>query len=119
MIRTYLQFELDEGNAQQLVDVFRHHRILETSVAQQGCHSAELTLSGDGSRAIVTATWDDAAAYARWTGRSDRGSLADEISQLLTDPIDSDTTGNEFRIAHMAVPTNQHQPKQEEDLRHE
>lgn len=107
MIRTYLHFELDGGSADRLVNLFRHHQILENSVAQQGCHSAELTLSSDGSRAIVTATWDNPEAYARWTGRPDRGDLAGEISALLTVPIDSSTKGNEYRVAHMARPVHQ------------
>lgn len=112
MIRTYLQFELEAGGAERLVDLFRDHRILETSVAQQGCHSAELTLSSDGSRAIVTATWDDLEAYARWTGRPDRGYLAAEISALLTVPIDAATTGREYRIAHRAMPSPDGPPRQ-------
>jgi quinol monooxygenase YgiN len=116
MIRTYLHFEIDDGGAERLVSLFRHHQILENSVAQQGCHSAELTLSSDGSRAIVTATWDDPDAYARWTGRHDRGDLAGEISKLLTVPIDSNTTGRQYRIAHMATPSH-HSPPQQEEMR--
>ena len=118
VIRTYLHFRVDDGSAEQLVTLFRHHRILETSVAQQGCHSAELTLSRDGRRAIVTATWEDPEAYARWTGRPDRGVLADEISDLLTVPINSSTKGSQYRIAHMALPALQN-PLKQEDLRHE
>ena len=113
MIRTYLQFEVGDGSAEQLVDLFRNYRILETAVAQQGCHSAELTLSSDGSRAIVTATWDDPESYARWTCRPDRGDLAGEISELLTIPINSTTTGSQYRIALMASPAHQSPPRQE------
>lgn len=117
MIRTYLHFELKEGNSERLVDLFRHHRILETSVAQPGCHSAELTLSDNESRATVTATWDDPEAYARWTARLDRGRLAREISRLLAEPIDAATRGSTYRIAHQAVPLPEGAPHQQEEIR--
>lgn len=117
MIRTYLRFELGVGRADQLVNFFREHRILETSVAQSGCHSAELTVSTDESHAIVTATWDDPQAYARWTSRPDRGLLSAEISRLLTVPIDAGTRGSEYRIAHIAQPAQGGHPPEQEDLR--
>lgn len=117
MIRTYLSFELDDGRAEQLVSLFRDHRILEISVAQRGCHSAELTVSTDESHAIVTATWDNPEAYARWTSRSDRGRLSAEISRLLTVPIDAATKGSEYRIAHIAQPDHREHPLEREDQR--
>ncbi len=88
MIRTLLEFELAPGKADAFVDFFDRHDILATAVAQDGCSSAELMLSADGSRAVVTATWSDAAAYAAWTSRSDRGQQAGELSTYLRDDID-------------------------------
>ncbi len=99
MIRTYLRFELIEGRAGQFVELFRSHRVLETSVAQDGCLSAELTLSEDERVATVTATWTDRAAYGRWTGRRDRGELATDLNQVLATPIGEATVGEVFDIA--------------------
>ena len=116
MIRTYLRFQLGHDSAERLVTLFKDHQILETSISQSGCHSAELTVSSDGTRAIVTATWDDPEAYERWTSRPDRGLLATEINELLTVPIDASTRGSQYRIAHVAVPSFGRQPQEQEDM---
>jgi len=99
MIRTYLRFELVDRGADAFVDLFRRHRVLETSVAQDGCVSAELTLGDDGRTAMVTAAWTDRAAYDRWTRRSDRGDLAAELNQVLAAPIGESTVGEICDVA--------------------
>jgi quinol monooxygenase YgiN len=103
MIRTFLQFDLVEGGADALVELFRRHRVLETSVAQDGCISAELTLDEAGRTATVTAAWSDGAAYDRWTSRSDRGELADELNQVLATPIGEATVGEIYDVAWTAA----------------
>lgn len=100
MIRTYLEFLPKEGRAEPLLHKFRELRILETSAAHPGCRNAEFTVSEDGRRVIVTASWDDQEAYDRWVGRSDRGDLAAELSPLLEEPISAATRGGVFRVEH-------------------
>lgn len=103
MIRTYLTFDLKEGKAEELVEMFRERAILDTSAAQPGCQSAELTISQDGSQAIATAVWDDLAAYEMWTSRADRGSHTEVISALLSKPMGPETIGGQFTVALSVV----------------
>lgn len=93
MIRTFLEFELAPGGAEVLLAVFERHRILDVSVEQPGCESAELTITEDRSRAIVTAVWSERSAYDAWTSRGDRSDLADELNKALLRPIDETTVG--------------------------
>lgn len=97
-IRTYLELELRPGAAAGLLAFFDRRNILRTSVAQAGCRSAELTVSNDEAVAVVTAVWDDAAAYQRWVSRTDRADDADELSSFLMRPVGPETVGRVFSI---------------------
>lgn len=103
MIRTYLHLDVADGQSGNLVRAFKDLRILETSVEEPGCLSAELTLSEDGRQAIVTATWDSVGGYTRWTSSPDRASYAEVVSQWLAAPLGPDSTGKRFTVAHSAV----------------
>lgn len=98
MIRTFLEFSVRPGKAADLVAFFEREAFLSTSVAQDGCHSAELTMSDDGLTALVTATWDDRAAYDRWVQRPDREATGAELSELLTSPVGGQTVGKVFDV---------------------
>ncbi len=100
MIRTVLNLDIAPGAADDLVAAFRTNRILETSLAQEGCTSTEIAISQDGRAAIVTATWDDEDAYARWTARSDRGTTSEVLSQHLATPLTPEVVGQVYRVAH-------------------
>lgn len=100
MIRTVLTLQVRPGHAEQLVTAFRDAEILETSLAQDGCLSTEIAVSTDGSEAIVTATWEDRAAYDRWTSRRDRGSTADRLNPHLRVPLDAGRVGQVYDVAH-------------------
>lgn len=100
MIRTILRLDVAPGHAAALVGLFRDRKILETSLEQPGCIETEIVLSQDETEAIVTALWDDEDAYARWTARSDRGSLSDQITAHLTAPLAAETVGRIYRVAH-------------------
>lgn len=102
MVRTVLTLTVASGEADRLVAAFRTLEILETSVVQEGCLSAELAVSSDGNEAIVTATWVDEAAYERWTSRTDRGATAGELSAHLAVPLSAETVGRIYRVAHHA-----------------
>lgn len=105
MIRTYLEFELADGKADGFVAFFEREEILSTAVAQEGCRSAELTLSPDGSTALVTALWDDPEAYDRWTSRSDRADLTDELNSFLRQPLGASSIGRAYRVASVGEAT--------------
>ena len=76
MIRTFLDFAVKAGHAEALATEFERLAILDTSVAQPGCTSAEMSVSEDGTTVTVTATWDSPDAYASWTSRGVRSSRA-------------------------------------------
>lgn len=97
-IRTYLELDLEPGAAGGLAAFFDRRDILRTATAQPGCRSAELTISSDGEVAVVTAVWDDAAAYQRWVSRADREDDADELSSFLKRPIGAETVGRVFGV---------------------
>lgn len=100
MIRTTLILEVRPGHAEPLVAVFREHGILTAAVAQPGCHSAEIGVTEDGSEAVVTATWEDADAYAVWTSRPDRTAMAEVINPHLRVPLGESTVGRVYRIGY-------------------
>ena len=93
MIRTFLDFAVKPGHAEALAAEFERLAILDTSVAQPGCTSAEMSVSDDGTTVTVTATWDSPEAYASWTSRGDRGPLADQLNVHLSRPLDAATVG--------------------------
>jgi len=90
--------EVQPGAAEGLAAFFDRRDILRTATAQPGCRSAELTISSDGGVAVVTAVWDDAAAYERWVSRADREDDADELSSFLKRPVNAETVGRVFRV---------------------
>ena len=67
MIRTFLDLRVKPGHAERLAAAFERLAILDESVAQSGCSSADLSVSADGTTVTVTATWDSTEAYAAWT----------------------------------------------------
>lgn len=99
MIRTFLELPLADGAADGLVAFFDRQGILTNAAAQDGCLGAELTIAEDGRSAIVTALWADAAAYDRWTSRTDRTDLADELNTFLDGTVGPATVGRANRVA--------------------
>lgn len=100
MIRTVLTLPVKPGEGEALVATFRRLQILETSMAQDGCLSTEISIAEDGIQAIVTATWRDREAYGVWTARTDRGSHSAEISRHLREPLTAQTVGVVYDVAH-------------------
>ena len=100
MLRTMLRFDIREGAADDLLALFRERDILEMSVAQPGCLSSEFCVAEDGSHVIVTATWEDEDAYARWTSRTDRGDHMEAINRHLRAPMTAATQGGRYRVVH-------------------
>jgi heme-degrading monooxygenase HmoA len=98
VIRTFLDLRVRPGHADKLAAAFRRLGILDASVAQPGCSSAELSVSADGTLVTVTATWDSDEAYAAWTSRADRGDLAAQLDDHLAEPLDASTIGRIHRV---------------------
>lgn len=98
MIRTYLEFDIKPGCADRFVQFFARNRILETATAQDGCESAEFTISEDGRSAIVTATWKTMDDYRLWTNRNDRDSLASGMTEFLTTQHTGERVGRQYEI---------------------
>lgn len=96
-----MKLKIKPGVASGLVGVFQRHGVLEESVALPGCHSAEIVISQDESEAIVTATWDDEAAYAGWTGKGSRSGPQVELNSYLREPLVSTTVADVYQIAHV------------------
>lgn len=103
MIRTVLTLKVAPGQADALVETFRELRILETSIAQEGCLATEIAVSEDQSEAIVTAAWVDRDAYARWTSRDDRGTHGETVSRHLREPLTAETVGAVYEVRHRRV----------------
>ena len=81
MIRTRLHLQANEGGAQQVLDFYRKRGILERSIAQPGCLSAEIGVSlTDSDRVTVSALWESEAAYQGWI---DQPSRAEDVTALL------------------------------------
>ena len=104
VIRTFLDLRVKPGHAEQLAAAFERLAILDESVAQSGCSSADLSVSADGTTVTVTATWDSTEAYAAWTSRDDRGDLADQLNEHLAQPLDAATVGRVHRILVSGAP---------------
>ncbi|MEM9563047.1 MAG: hypothetical protein AAGA93_10535 [Actinomycetota bacterium] len=104
MIRTFLELPLADGAAEGLVAFFEREQILANAAAQDGCLGAELTIAADGSAAIVTALWADAAAYDVWTSRRDRADQADELSSFLDGSVGAATVGRVTEVRLSADP---------------
>jgi quinol monooxygenase YgiN len=98
VIRTFLDLRVKAGHAEQLAAAFERLAILDQSVAQPGCASADLSVSADGTIVTVTATWDSPEAYALWTSRADRRDLAGQLNEHLAQPLDATTVGRVRRV---------------------
>lgn len=99
MIRTFLDLQVKPEHAEALIALFEAQAVVDQSVAQPGCHSAELSVSDDGLAVTVTAVWDSVAAYETWTARDDRASLSELINRHLAVPVTATTTGRIHRVA--------------------
>jgi len=62
-----------------------------------GCHDVSV-LSSEAD-ILVTATWDDAAAYQAWIDHPERNSSSDELNALLTNTIDARSVAALYDVA--------------------
>lgn len=101
MVRSVLTFTLRPGQRDEFVDTFRRLGVLEISSFQPGFLGAQLHLDlADPDLALVTATWESAAAYQGWLDNPVRDTLSAELDPLLI----GEPRGGLFERAHEVGP---------------
>jgi hypothetical protein len=83
-VRSLLVLQPRGGDYVALLEFFRRHDVLGLAVRHAGAWAAELhvPLSGVGP-VVVTAVWDDAAAYDGWRNHPVRASFNDDMQRLV------------------------------------
>jgi hypothetical protein len=104
MVRSVLYLQPRDGAHDALVDFYRRYDILATAVKAAGCRTTELhgPLDGEGP-ALVTALWDDEAAYPGWVDHDLRDNGRDELLTLIDVGDDGVPTGQVYRVAVAAA----------------
>ena len=93
------------GDHAALVDFFRRHDVLGLAVRHAGCWAAELhvPLNGVGP-VVVTAVWDDAAAYDGWRNHPVRANFNADMERLVEmEPPAVVAGGGVYRVAVAAA----------------
>lgn len=104
MIRSVLYLDPRGGDGEAIADFYRRHQVLERASGQEGCLGAELQLPTGASRAVlVTALWQDEAAYQGWVENPFRSANAEELAELV-EGFDSGVRGELYEIVVEAVP---------------
>lgn len=101
MVRSVLYLRPRNGDVAALVDFYRQNTILERAVAREGCRSCELQipLGNQEAAIVVTALWDDEAAYAGWLADDFRRGTAGRLSELVEDGSGESPRGDLYRVA--------------------
>ncbi len=105
MIVTVFPFRLScEGGANDLVEVFRRHRVLEMASQVEGCRGVYLAggVADGADRAYAVGLWDDTDAYQRWLDHPERQLASDDITALLQERDDLDVPGQVLTVLHSA-----------------
>jgi hypothetical protein len=83
-VRSLLVLQPRGGDHAALVDFFRRNDVLGLAVRRAGCWAAELHIPVSGAGpAVVTAVWDDAAAYDGWRSHPVRASFNGDMERLV------------------------------------
>jgi len=97
VIRSVLVLKPKPGKAGDVVQLFQEEGIIERALTVDGCHDVSV-LSSEAD-ILVTATWDDAAAYQAWIDHPERNSSSDELNALLTNTIDARSVAALYDVA--------------------
>ena len=104
MVRSVLYLQPRDGAHDALVDFYRRYDVLATAVRAAGCRTTELHVPLDGEGpALVTALWDDEAAYQGWVDHDLRGANGDELMALIDVGDGGVPTGRVYRVAVAAA----------------
>ena len=83
-VRSLLVLQPRGGDYAALLDFFRRHDVLGLAVRHAGCWAAELQVPVSGSGpVVVTAVWDDAAAYDGWRNHPVRANFNADMERLV------------------------------------
>ncbi|MBX5441107.1 MAG: antibiotic biosynthesis monooxygenase [Solirubrobacteraceae bacterium] len=84
MVRSVLYLRPRHDDHDALADFYRRYDVLATAVRAAGCRATELQVPLDGKGpALVTALWDDEAAYQGWLDHELRRVGREELLELL------------------------------------
>ena len=104
MVRSVLYLQPRGGAHDALADYYRRHDVLATAVRAAGCRATELQIPLDGAGpALVTALWDDEAAYQGWIDHELRGANAGELLELVEVGDEGVPSGQVYRVAVAAA----------------
>jgi hypothetical protein len=83
-VRSVLVLQPRGGDYAALVEFFRRQDVLGLAVRHAGCWTAELHVPVSGSGpVVVTAVWDDAAAYDGWRNHPVRANFNADMERLV------------------------------------
>jgi heme-degrading monooxygenase HmoA len=84
---TVLQFTTHPGQRDAFVEAFKRAKVLEAASQVEGFRSAQLLVPSDpeANHVVVTARWDDEAAYGRWLAHPDREKINAALLQFVTE----------------------------------
>ena len=104
MVRSVLYLQPRDGAHDALVDFYRRYDVLATAVRAAGCRATELHVPLDGAGpALVTALWDDEAAYQGWVHHDLRVNGRDELMTLIDVGDEGVPAGRVYRVAVAAA----------------
>jgi quinol monooxygenase YgiN len=103
-VRSVLVLQPRGGDYAALLEFFRRHDVLGLAVRHAGCWASEVhvPLSGQGP-VLVTAVWDDAAAYDGWRNHPVRASFNTEMERLVDATSASTIASGVYQVAIAAA----------------
>jgi heme-degrading monooxygenase HmoA len=99
MIRSVLHLNPKNGDYDPLLEYFIANQVLERSAETPGFLATELLtpITGQGP-ALVTAAWEDEAAYQRWVDNPWRAQSNEAIGAVLDAQLQAGTKGAMYRL---------------------
>ena len=84
MIRTVLTLHAGPARLNEILDISREEKILQSSLENSGALASEVSVAAHGSgEVMVTALWPDEAAYEVWLKHPSRRDSAPRLAPLL------------------------------------
>lgn len=100
MIRSVLYVAPKADDHWAIVEFYRRHRVLERAATIDGFVSSEIYVpAGGNGPVLVTAVWEDAAAYERWVASPLRTEQAGDLALLVDGAFDAQVRGDVYELA--------------------
>ena len=100
MIRTVLMLNPLNGDQDAVINYFYEKEVLERSGRIDGFLATELHSPLEGGPLLVTAAWEDVAAYDRWVNDPWRGQSSGWLSPLLDQDLQAKSRGAMYQLVH-------------------